>query len=304
MPVYRVTTFFGQANMGWSETWWTTQSTLNNALKVSSNLIGFRNDLLTQQHSILAVRVATEGSKAQSQLLLPGNQTLGNGGETINVPANGDYPEGSSSLQYDQVRANLHCIYLLGGRRLSLRYMVGIPDVSSKTESATLDGINPAQWWLKWRQYHNYLMNAGWQIKCLERGSGNPERKIRRWVTRGTPPDVAGVQLAPGTTVAVEVGDEVQIKGVKMSSDGIRTPNRKWVVEDLIAGTSENGPTIYLRGSEGIDPSTIRILGTFRPVKYEYLTFDDYRALRVGVHKRGKAFGSPVGRAKTKRFAA
>lgn len=304
MPVYRCTFFFGQANMGWSETWWNTRSNLNEAVKASARWLDHRNTCLSVQHSILACRVATEGDSSQSQLILPGRQKLGTTGFEVDIPGSGDYPESSTNLQYDQVRANLHNVYLLGGRRLSLRYMVGIPDLSSKSEAATLDAINPATWWLHWKNLHLHMMQEGWSIKCMKRGSSNPERRIRRWVTRGTPPDVVGVVVSGGNSLSVEQGDKVQVKGTRMTSDGIRTPNKVWHVEQVVEGTSEGIQTIYLRGSEGIDPSTIRILGTIRPVQYEFLTFDEYRPLRMGIHKRGKPFNSPAGRAKTKRYAA
>lgn len=301
MPQYRVTTHFGQANMGWSETWWINKTTINEAIKSASTMLGFRNDLLTGIHSILAFRVATEGQSAKSQLILPGRQGLAAGQEAIDIPASGDYPEGSINLAYDQVRANLQVVYLNQGEKVSLRYLVGIPDVSSKTEAATLDTTNPAQWWMKFNAYHIHLQQAGWTIKCLLRGLANPEVPIVRWVTRGTPPAVAGIQLAQGSSTSLTVGKEVQIKGVKMDDSSIKSPNGKWVVDEVVAGTSQVGPTIYLRRSEGIDLESIAKLGVMRPVVYDYRAFDQVRALRMGIHQRGKPFNSPVGRRKTKR---
>lgn len=301
MPQYRVTSFFGQANMGWSETWWINKTTINEAIKAAALMLEFRNDLLTRIHSILAFRVATEGQNAKSQLLLPGRQGLAAGQEAVDIPGVGDYPEGSTNLGYDQVRANLQVVYLNQGEKVSLRYMVGIPDISSKTEAATLDTTSPAQWWQRFATYHVHLQSAGWTIKALNRGPENPFRNIVRWVNRGTPPSVAGIQLAQGSSVAVAVGDKVQVSGVKMADRQMRAPNGQWTVDEVVAGTSQAGPTIYLRRSEALDLESIDLLGKFRPVSYIYRPFDQVRALRMGIHQRGKPFNSPVGRRKSKR---
>jgi len=66
MPYFRVTTFMGQANMGWSETWWIFKSTINQAIAALAPMLDFRNTILSAQHSIIATRVASKDRRRKA----------------------------------------------------------------------------------------------------------------------------------------------------------------------------------------------------------------------------------------------
>ena len=61
--------------------------------------------------------------------------------------------------------------------------------------------------------------------------------------------------------------------------------------------------TIWLRDTDRFDPATFKTLGKFRLEMYTFTALDGFNYVRMGIHKRGKPFFSPRGRAKTLRYA-
>lgn len=302
MAVFRVTTFFGQANMGWSETWWRTAGSLTEMAVPVSQMIDFRNTLLTDIHFILACRIAVEGNNRLSRTFLPG-QTEIVPKVNVAVPGTGDYELTNAQEPFDQVRACLQVETIKAGQRIGIRYLDGIPDITSKTEAATYDPAKPAKWWTHFRNWSDHMAQNGWQIKTLDKSGGNPEQKIRRYILQQAGPALLGVQIAIAPGIAVDIGDSVLLRGVKMRADGIQSPNGSWKVESTVNDNVLGLQTIYLRLSEGFSIADIKELGFIRRKLPAYTTIDKINPYRMGVHKRGKPFGAPRGRSKTRTFA-
>lgn len=302
MPDYRISTFFSQSNMGWSETWWKSASSLSELAPIVSRFLDHRNDLLTTYHNVIGCRIAIEGDARKSRLFTPGSSEVGPGINVI-VPAVGDYPIASPLVEWDQVRAVMQYDTVRLGVTLGKRYLSGMPDLTSKTEPATINGTTPANWWDKWRQYINFIKTNGFAVKILDKTAGNPERKIVKWVTRALAPNIAGAVTAIAESVNVVVGDKVLIRGTKMKSQGTKPINGTWVVdqveEDALAGTK----TIFLRGTELFDVEKIKTLGKIRKQAYEYAVPDIIDWVRGGIHKRGKPSNSPRGRTTRKTYS-
>jgi len=302
MPDYRITTFFSQANMGWSETWWKTASGLSELAPSLSRFLDHRNDLLTTFHNVIGCRVAIEGDARKSRLFTPGGSEIAPGVNVI-VPATGDYPTESPMPNWDQVRAVMQFDTVRQGITLGKRYLSGMPDLTSKTEPNTIDGTKPTEWWKKWLQFTNFIKTNGYAVKILDKTGANPERKITKWVTRALAPNIAGVVTDIALSVNVVQGDKVMIRGSKMKSQGTKPINGTWVVdqvtEDGIAGTK----TIFLRGTELYDVEKIKTLGKIRKQAYEYAVPDIIDWVRGGIHKRGKPSNSPRGRSTRKTYS-
>ena len=81
-----------------------------------------------------------------------------------------------------------------------------------------------------------------------------------------------------------------------MTRKGLQSPNKTWIIDGTEVDTPNAQRTIWLRGTEGFDPTTFLTLGKIRAVQYAFTVPTWYEPIRVGIHKRGKPFGSPVGR--------
>lgn len=305
MPItgaFRITTFFSQANMGWSETWWKNASSMTELAPILSRFLDHRNDLLTTYHNVIGVRVAIEGDARKSRLWTPGRSEIV-AGVNIDVPATGDFPIASPMPEWDQVRSIMQYDNVRLGVTLGKRYLSGMPDLTSKTEPQTIDGINPKEWWKKWQQYTNFIRTNGFGVKILDKTGANPERNITKWVTRALAPNIAGAVTDLAASLSVVVGDKVMVRASKMKSQGTKPINGTWVVDSITEDAIANSRTIFLRGTELYDVEKIKTLGKIRKVAYDLAVPDVIDWVRAGIHKRGKPSNSPRGRTTRKTYS-
>lgn len=303
MPIYQCTMFFGQAETGWSETYWASAGSQSGFTTILQPVLNARASLLTDIHYILGVRVSEVGSARKSRVFTPGENAV-DFQTFLNVPAAGMYPTPNAQTQWDQIRACGHLYWLNAGNLLGLRYLAGIPDITSKTEPDTIDITKPAQWWRNFRTWGTALTAGGFAIRTLDKGAGNPEQRINNWVTQVAAPQILGAQISSPPGILLNPGDKVQIRGVKMRASGLQSPNKLWVVDSSVTNAGLGIQTVYLRGALGIDPSDIKSLGYIRKVLYTYPAIETGQIRSVGIHKRGKPYGSPRGRTVRKVFAA
>lgn len=297
MPVYRITTGYGQANMGWSETWWISGDapavvgTLNKELTL-------RAQMLWDYDYFIGVRIATEGSRRKSIYLPAGTRFWPESGTNVIIPATGARTGTGLATRADQVRAAMQLRVTYAGGLQTLRYLVGVPDSISSTEPATDDLAGNPDWVQKYQAWRDAIVNDGWMIKALERAPGQPEPLIRSMQLQEAAPGLVGVGVLTGETIGAVPGDRVHIRGQrkKPSAHDKRTMNGVWVV-DSVNTTLVTGQVIYfLRNSEGIDPTQFRYLGTVQKQAYVFADVTAINVHRVGIHKRGRPFGSPRGR--------
>jgi len=298
MPVFRVTTGYGQANMGWSETWWTANNDAPALLTTINKQMALRKAMLWDYDYFVGLRIAEEGARRKSQFFPAGTRWWDAGGGNLLIPANGSRTGTALATRADQVRAALQLRVSYGSGRQTLRYLVGVPDSISATEPATDDLTGDPAWIAAYTAWRDAIRDDDWQIKARTPSPTSPERLIRSIGLQTAEPGLIGVGVLTGETLSVQPGDRVHIRGQnrKPSSADRRTMNGVWVI-DSINSTLISGQVIYyLRNSEGIDPTQFRYLGTVQKVEYSYQDITSIHVHRVGIHKRGRPFGSPRGR--------
>ena len=300
----RVTTYFGQAQTGWSETWWYPGGL--NTLFYSSleSMIRKRVDMLAANHQFLAVRITKEGGDRFTRLLLGGGPTqLDFGGFALTLPSRGkeDGTGGNLEGPPDQVRSAIHLEVIRGAQRIGLRYLAGFPDTVSLTENPSLGIVPGAKWWDLFHQWRLEVIQKGWAIKALDKGVGFPLLPVLTYRIRSAAPSVLGVVVSSTGAWTNTVGQKVSLQGVRMTRKGLDSPNGTWIIDGTEVDVPLAQRTIWLRGTEGFDPETFLTLGKVRAVSYTYATPTWLEPIRVGIHKRGKPFGSPVGRRPNRR---
>jgi len=299
----RATFYYGQANTGWSETWWYPPGISGSFWQRVMLLANRRNDLLGPNHFLIAVRATEEGGERKTRLVLGGGPTaLDAGSPVITLPGRGREDGIGTNLEgpSDQVRAAIHCEVISGGRRVGLRYLAGIPDDISLTENPTLNKDFQKKWWNMFADYRDQIINQGWAIKALDKSANFPLIPVQTYRMRAAAPSVLGLVFDAALPFTGVVGQQIALQGVRMLRRGQESPNGTYYID----GTEVNQPlgqrTVWLRGTEGFDPEQFLTLGKFRHVSYTYIQPTWFEPIRVGVHKRGKPFGSPVGRRTTR----
>lgn len=300
----RVTMFFGQSSAGWSETWWYPDGLSTGIWDKISNLATLRVALLNTQHTLLAARVSEEGANRFTRLVLGGKKTTIDFGQAaVTLPSRGKEDGTGSDLEGppDQVRAALQIEMVRAGKRIGLRYLAGFPDDVSLTEPDTMNTDFNKKWWKLFGSWRAEIITAGWAIKQLDKGAGFPLINVQTYRLKDAGPSLLGVVTSNAAPFTNLVGDKVALQGVRTIGRGHPSPNGTWSIDSIeeVAGVGQR--TIWLRNSEGYDPGTFNALGKIRAVAYTYIAPSWMEPLRVGIHKRGKPFGSPVGRRPTQR---
>lgn len=300
MPVYRITTGYGQANMGWTETLWSPADTAPAVAAKLNKILTARAQMLWTVHSFIGVRIAEEGSRRKSVFLPAGPRFWEPAGTNIIIPARGARTGLGAATRPDQLRAVMQLRVTYGAGLSTLRYLSGIPDSISATEPATDDLTGDPAWVAAFSAFLGNVIQDGWQLKVLD--PAQPERAIRSVPLQESAPGLVGVGVLTGETIAALPGDRVHIRGQrkKHSATDKRTMNGQWVV-DSVNTTLTTGQVVYfLRNSQGIDPTGFQLLGTVQKVAKTFADITAINVHRVGIHKRGKPFASPVGRRSTR----
>jgi hypothetical protein len=300
MPVYRITTGFSQANMGWSETWWTPDAEAPAVADLLNKELSLRAQMLWKIHSFIGVRIAQEGTRRKSVFLPAGNRFWPPSGTSIIIPATGARTGMAAGTRPDQLRAVVQLRISYGAGLSTLRYLSGVPDSITSTEPATDDFQGDPAWVGAYGAWKESIMADGWQIKVLD--PAQPERAIRSLPLQQSAPGLVGIGVLTGESLSALPGDRIHIRGQrkKHSATDRRTMNGMWVV-DSVNTTLTTGQVVYfLRNSEGIDPSGFQLLGSAQRVARTYADITSINVHRVGIHKRGRPFGTPVGRRSTR----
>lgn len=296
--------YFGQAQTGWSETWYYPGG--RNTLFYSrlQAMVTKRVDMLSANHNLLAVRMSEEGASRFTRLILAGGPTaIDVTGGSITLPVRGKEDGIGSNVEGppDQVRSAIHMEVINGGQRIGLRYLAGFPDDISLTENPTLNSNFAKKWWSLFGLWRTELLAGGWAIKALNKGVAFPLTDVLTYRLRAAAPAVLGVVISSAATWTHTVGMKVALQGVRMTRKGLDSPNGTWIIDDVEVNAPLAQRTIWLRSTEGFDPTTFLTLGKVRAVSYYYQIPSWLEPIRVGIHKRGKPFGSPVGRRPTRR---
>ncbi len=303
MAVARVTMYFQQGSSGWSETWWYPPGRNTTFWSKLSDLAYKRVDMLAANHALTHVRVTDEGANRFTRLFIAGKTTRIDGdGTSINLPGKGkeDGAGGSIEGPPDQVRACVHNEIVVGGQRAGLRYLAGIPDDISQTEPETLNPTFTKFWYALYSAWRLRIITDGWAIKNLAKGVDNPLIDVVTYRIRAAAPSVLGVVIPGAAAFAGVPPQKVLLQGVRMIRKGLDSPNGTWIIDGVEPDTPVGQRTIWLRGTAGFDPTDFFTLGKVR-LKTDQFTLPTWiEPIRVGIHKRGRPFGAPVGRRPTR----
>lgn len=299
MAAVRMTMYFGQAQTGWSETLWYQPGINTQFWTKMQAMCQKRVDMLQANHNLLAVRVTEEGANRQTRLILAGGPTqIDSSGLTVRIASRGGENGTGTNAEGppDQVRAAMHLEVIKDGKRLGLRYLAGIPDKISLTENPTLGKDVQTVWWNLFDLYRQAFINDGWSIKALDKSTAFPLIEVVSYRLRAAAPSVLGLVIPLAQPWTHGVGMKVALQGVKMTRKGLKSPNGPHIIDAQETDTPNGTRTVWLRRTEDFDPSTFLTLGKVRAVSYAYVQPTWIEPIRVGIHKRGKPFGSPVGR--------
>ena len=299
----RVTHYFGQGRTGWSETWWYPPGLGSTFWGKLQSMTEKRCDLLVANHTLLAVRVTVEGANRFTRLINAGGPTaIDAAGPIITLPGRGKEDGLGTRVEGppDQVRAAMHLEVVKAGQRIGLRYLAGFPDSISKTEDLTLDKTVNTIWWDLFAAWRQEIVDNGWAIKLLDKGTGFPLTNVITYRLRVAAPSVLGVVIPLAAPFTHTPGMRVLLQGVRMVRKGLDSPNGQWYIDGIETDVPNSLRTIWLRGTEGFDPDTFLTLGKLRAKQEGFQTPSWLEPVRVGIHKRGKPFGSPVGRRTTR----
>lgn len=300
---FKMTWFYGQASFGWSESWWKNAADINALAAPIEAYSNFRANMLSKRVSLLGIRVSVMKQERSGRIYLPGVTKTSDTGPVMTIPGTGfldDVTQGSQLLTFDQIRATLRYELVSGTQRLCYRYLDGIPDQVSLTESSVTNFVDPTSWWDGYKAWRLFVKN-NFTIHVTKDGTVGENKPIIQWVTQDPAGGLIGAVLDVTTPLVVAKGKEVQVSAVRMNNGAIRSPNGKWIVDSVVVETGVS-QTIFLRSSETRDITQIKALGKIRTVKDLYAGFDQMTPYKVGTHKRGGPFGQLRGRLKTRNF--
>lgn len=304
MPQYRMVIFFGQADTGWSETYYTPDlAGIAIADAVSNMVVGrasflFPNDYVSGVR--LSVVVTTTPGRVRatrvSRLLRPGPNQWPDPGIVTSIPAAGLLPPADSAQRPDQVRAALRCSVGFDGGRSTIRYLAGIPDSVSAFESETYDPNGYVLWNQRFVQWRNALISGQWALKAQSHDAGFTAIPVIG-LSGGALAGPWGVVVdSSGGVPPISQGDRVHLKGFTAAAGIAGTVNGVWTVESVTTAGVPARTTILFRLSSAINSLQVGHLGSITRVGEKLYPFQQWVGTAVGIHKRGRPSLAPRGR--------
>lgn len=302
MPNWKVTVEWNQSVMGVSETYYSDSILIDPLVNNLNKLLDARRKMLwADYHKFVGVRISNDNLRRSSIYFPPGTGWIVPGAtKALAVPEEGqrstidtDRPDHLRSVVQYRVMYD-------GGQRQAIRYLSGVPDWLTATEPLTLNEVKPPSDWIdqyvKWRD----LLIANWRVKARKNTVPNQDYDIAGFSVQGSAPSNLGLKLNTATRPGIDFGDKVHVHGVLFKNRGRATVNGIWRVDSVVWDDVNKVFTIYLRGSNGIDPSTIKTPGKVQLVGFTYYPIDAIQLLRAGEHKRGRPSHAPRGRRLTR----
>lgn len=308
MAFYRVVFKFQEFGYGWSEAWYTrgdvSPSTLGTLVQTYVNL---RLGMLRPYCNFESVRLAVVpddviiGKAARSsRLLVAGNNKYPTEAETLKLGEFGTYAGVESDAGMEQVRSNLQ-LRLFWGTNSTTRYLVGIPDGLSITETGSCEFDRVPVWGAK------YIAWAAFVKDKLAIAAHTPEATDHTYEVRAVSdstesPSHLEFQVPDTPTQGWTVGDKIQVSGFRYKRSVLHpSMNGRYKLHTIALGTPRSGVNTYtMREIVGIPAADIKVLGTIRRIQRRRTAIEGIDPFRVGIHKRGKSSSVPRGRRLTR----
>jgi len=299
MANYRFSFFWNQSVMGVSETYWTRDTNASGAAGLLQQLLSLRSQMMWQNQPTVGVRVAIEGQKRTAALLVPPKDLFPGTNQLVAIPGTGVQPIAGRGTDPDLLRTVLQLRLNYDDGRSTLRYLSGIPDISTGTEPTTFDNGKLASWFKSYTTWWNFLVDSGWMIKCLDKSPQNPAFSPIGLVKQPLGNMFTGVALPAVPAPNIIRGDKVLLRGFRPAK-GVRTAtmNGTWYVDSVDSTTVAGEVIIYLRGSQLVDPALQRFtdMSTVQKAVKTLRAIQAVTWVRAGIHKRGRPSIAPRGR--------
>lgn len=296
---YKFTLMWNQSVMGVSETWYTPDWTVSQAIKGLQQYMSARFALLAYNQQCVGVRLSTYGAKRQSVVLLPPYDTFPQSSSVIQIPPAGTYVPETKFSSMDQLRSVLQNRVTYNDTRTVYRYMSGIPDGVSYTEPATVNFFQNPSWKQYLDTYYRTIVSLGLQIRAKAITGINAPATVTGVTSQAAAPSLLGIMLPAATAPPIVQGSQIQLQHFRPAKF-TRNPsvNGSWTVDSINTTLVPGTLIVYLRNSGTIDPTTVRLtaLSTIQLVAYSLFPVQDMTWVRVGIHKRGRPSMAPRGR--------
>jgi hypothetical protein len=289
--------------MGVSETYWTPDVLGSSASSLVEQMLNLRSQMLWNYQQFVGVRIAIEGSRRRSTLLLPGRAFWPDAGVFITIPIQGTRSGLTESTRADQLRAVIQDRWLFANDRATTRYLAGVPDAATVTEPATLDMNDATSWWKAHSNFTAFLTGSGFQIRAQQLPPQISVYNVVGVVQQQAAPGLIGIQISTTAAPPIVKGGKIALQGMR-AAKGTRgsTMNGTWYVDSVDTTQATTFSTVYLRNSQGIDPEAQRFTDKtiLRPVVYSLYPIQQIVSQRAGIHKRGRPSIAPRGRRLTR----
>lgn len=294
MPFYRVTMYMGQAQQGWSESHYSRESWSPSMMtdKVS-DLMADRVGIMFTNQRFDGVRIVDLGNdpamnpqRGLSIAFKPGSWPYPGSNDYVEVPSTGNMSITPVTRRPDQIRAALQMRMMYEGPRKSIQYLAGIPDAVSDTEPATYSPTGDEDWRKALSAYIEELTTF-WGLKARQVPPTAPKMTPSGYVQQQAAPGLLGVVVSATDYPVYTTRDMLYITGSKWKTKQQKTLNGKYYVNSVNTTLIPGSVVYFLEGTEGSDPSQIKIRGKVQVVRYSIYPYLSVTPQAVGIHKRG-----------------
>lgn len=299
MAVYKVSLMWNQSVMGVAETWYTPDQSQNSLQKTIETMLALRSQCLFRIQPFVGVRLSLYGAKRQSKVILPPSGVFLDSFNPLQVPASGTLAGSGQTTRPDQLRAVIQCTIGYSDTRRTIRYFSGVPDGFTVTEPATFDPGAAGQWGTAFQAFRSYITDNGWQIQARQITGAYAAVPVNGVSVQAAAPSLIGISTVAASAPPFIVGERVALSHFrpKKGTRGL-TMNGMWTIDSINNTLVPGNVIVYLRGSAGIDPDSIRFTAssTIQRVGYQLYPVQEFNLYRVGIHKRGRPSLAPRGR--------
>lgn len=299
MNTYKVTFYFSAGSFGWTESYWVQGSSFTYACQQLVKLCNLRMAMYYQYVALAGVRVSQVGAQRSSFLLLPGENNLGDQIGFFTLPFIGTYISAIVDETSDQVRVALQARCVFNGGYKSIRYFVGCPEAIGYPTTGGLIPNAHMKWYQLWIAFKTELLATHWGVMARSTVPPYKPSVMGSLTVGGSTGNLLGVVI-PNAAVPPNVPPgSVQISRCRPPK-GTRelSLNGTWMVDSITTSTTPPSITVFLAGSAGVLPSSVRLTpkSTLQFINPIFYPFNAVNALRVGIHKRGRPSLAPRGR--------
>lgn len=289
--VYKITIFLTRGSQGFSESYWVSLSATQPPWQLIQAMLPLRMAMCPSSTMLAGVRVAIVGQRRASILLMPGVNQLGNAGGQIVLPFKGVYLASAPVSTNEITAVSMQIRAIFGNNYKAIRYLTPIPsELADGADGGLLESIHP-KWYDQWIAYKTFLLAKGFGMMARSQIAPYNQQTIGSLTVGGSTGTLLGV-VVPGAVAPPNFPPgRVQISRCRPPK-GTRelSLNGLWMVDSISASQNPVSLTVYLAGSAGILPSSVRLTpaSSLQIVQLAFTPWVALNVLRVGTHKRGR----------------